>query len=102
MYWLVKPAHRHTYFLFEVDHRRLQKSLSDLGGSDVYAHNGTVKGVLREISNALITAKRRPTMMEMLKVLEQVRDGLDEIMTASGAITPYSALSVSMPSTVHE
>ncbi len=91
MYSLVEKAPDHTYFIFEADYRRVQKSLSDLGGTDVYAHAGTAEGVLREISNALVSAKRRPALEQMLGFLKQVNDGLGEIMRNAGAITPYSA-----------
>jgi hypothetical protein len=91
MYSLVKTTPGHTYFIFETAYRRLQKSLSDLGGTDVYAHGGTAEGVLREISNALIAAKRRPTVEQMLGFLGQVRSGLGDIMRNARAETPYSA-----------
>ncbi len=90
MYSLMKATRGHTYFIFETDYRRLQKSLSDLGGTDVYAHGGA-EGVLREISNALIAARRRPTVEKMLGFLEQVRSGLGDIMRNARAETPYSA-----------
>ena len=91
MYSLVKKTPGHTYFIFETDYKRLQKSLSDLGGVDVYSHGGTVEGVLREISNALIAAKRRPTVEQMLRFMNQARDGLQDIMNNARAETPYSA-----------
>ena len=81
----------HTYFIFETDYRRLQKSLSDLGGTDVYAHEGTPEGVLREISNALINAELHPTMKQMRKVWEELKQTLPEILEKAGAQTPYSA-----------
>ena len=91
MYSLVRKTPGHTYFIFEADYKRLQKSLSDLGGTDVYSHGGTTEGVLREISNALIAAKRRPTVEQMLRFLNQARDGLQDIMRNARAETPYSA-----------
>ena len=81
----------HTYFIFEKASNRLQKSLSDLGGTDVYAHGGTAEGVLREISDALSSAKRRPTVEQMLVFLGQARSGLKEIMSNAKADTPYTA-----------
>jgi hypothetical protein len=80
MYSLVTTTPGHTYFIFETAYRRLQKSLSDLDGTDVYAHGGTAEGVLREISNALIAAKRRPTVEQMLGFLGPVRSCLGDIM----------------------
>ncbi len=91
MHSFVSKAPGHTYFIFEADYRRLQKSLSDLGGTDVYAHNGTPKGVLREISNALIGARLRPSVSDLLSLLKQVQRKLNRIMSAAGAETPYSA-----------
>ena len=88
---LVKKAPGHTYFIFEADYKRVQKSLSDLGGTDVYSHGGKSEGVLREISNALIGAKRRPTVEQMLGILSQVRERLPDIMRNARARTPYSA-----------
>ena len=91
MYSLMKRPPGHTFFIFETDHTRLHKSLSDLGGTDVYAHRGTAEGVLREISNALLAAKRRPTVEQMLEVLKQVQEASPEIMHNARAETPYSA-----------
>ncbi len=88
---LTKKAPGHTYFIFEKDRSRLQKSLSDLGGTDVYAHGGTAEGVLREISNALIAAQRRPSVDSMLRFLDEVRDRLGRIIEDARAETPYSA-----------
>ncbi len=45
-----------TWFVFESVNRRLQKSLSDLDGTDPLIHGGTVRGVFRELSNALVRA----------------------------------------------
>lgn len=91
MYSLIKKAPHHTFFIFEADYTRLQRSLSDLGGTDVYAHRGTAEGVLREISNALVAARRRPTVGQTLGVLKQVREALPDIMHDARAETPYSA-----------
>jgi hypothetical protein len=49
------------------------------------------EGVLREISNALIAAKRRPTVEQMLGFLDQVRSGVGDIMRNAMAETLYSA-----------
>jgi hypothetical protein len=41
----------HTCFVMETQSYRLTKSLSDLNGTDVYIHNGTVEDVFREMGN---------------------------------------------------
>ena len=89
MFSLVESSH--TYFIFEADYRRLQKSLSDLGGTDVYAHGGTPDGVLREVSNALVNAKHRPTMEQMRQIWNEVKQNLPDILNKAGAQTLYSA-----------
>src|SRR5947209_7275123 len=43
-----RPTRSHIWFVFESARRRLQKSLSDLDGTDPLIHDGTVKGVFRE------------------------------------------------------
>jgi len=48
----------HTWFLFESVNWRIQKSLSDLNGTDPYIHDGTVEGVFREL--ALEALEHRP------------------------------------------
>ena len=52
---------------------------------------GTADGVLCEISNALLAAKRRPSVDQILGFLDQVRSGLGDIMRNARAETPYSA-----------
>jgi hypothetical protein len=34
---------QHTWFVFESENRRVQKSLSDLAGTDVYIHDGSIE-----------------------------------------------------------
>ncbi len=52
---------RHVWFVLEAKSRRLQKSLSDLGGTDVYIHGGKPQGVFRELCNALVRTGHQPT-----------------------------------------
>lgn len=88
---LMNPRQAHTYFIFEKNPKRLHKSLSDLDGSDVYPHGGTAKGVLTQIANALLPAKRRPTVKQMLSVLDAIRGQLENIMQDVNAKTPFTA-----------
>jgi hypothetical protein len=37
--------------------RRLNKSLSDLDGTDPYIHGGTVRGIMREVCHNYVFAK---------------------------------------------
>jgi len=43
---------KRVWFVFEAVPRRLEKSLSDLAGTDVYIHHGTTDGLYRQLNNA--------------------------------------------------
>jgi hypothetical protein len=45
---------KHSWIVCETVRRRINKSLSDLDGTDVYIHGGTVRGVFRELCNAFV------------------------------------------------
>ena len=62
----------HLWFVFESKERRIQKSLSDLNGSDVYIHEGTVEGVMRQLCNAFVRRGEQPTVVEMVKTYRLV------------------------------
>jgi hypothetical protein len=61
------PA-QHTWCVFESSARRVEKSLSDLGGTDAYVHDGTIDGLFRELCNALVGVKRQPAVHQMMDV----------------------------------
>ncbi len=84
-------GHHHTWCLFEKDFQRVRKSTSDLAGSDVYTHGGTVKGVLREIGNALVHVNRRPDFAASLAVYQSINSSLPTILNRAGSTTVYSA-----------
>jgi len=75
----------HSWYVFEAMNRRPEKSLSDLAGTDVYIHGGTVRGVLRELSNAFIREERQPSLAQMYGVYRYVRKELPSILRASGS-----------------
>jgi hypothetical protein len=80
----------HTWYVFETERYRINRSLSDLAGTDVYVHEGTVEGVLREISNAFVREKRKPGFAEMLGVYRTVRAALSSILGRSGSSSIFS------------
>lgn len=59
--------------------------VSDLAGTDVYVHGGTIKGVLREVSNAFVREKRKATFVQMLQVYRVTRRALPSILQKSGS-----------------
>ena len=80
---LVDPTQ--AWLVFESVNRRAEKSLSDIAGTDVYIHGGTIRGVLRQLSNAFIRQELQPTLAQMLAVYRHVRAELPSILKASGA-----------------
>lgn len=82
---------QHIWCLFERDFRRVRKSTSDLAGTDVYQHDGTIRGVLREIGNALVHVEKRPDFVDTFQVYRTLQSSLPAILKRSGANTVYSA-----------
>jgi hypothetical protein len=58
--------------VFEARSHRLEKSLSDLAGTDPHIHDGTPAGVLRALSNALSRRRSQPEFDELLEILGDV------------------------------
>ena len=89
---LEKSSHpEHQWVVCESVLRRINKSLSDLDGTDAYIHGGTVKGVLREMGNAFVGTARQPTVKEMMQVYRVLRSQLKGILGQAGAKDPFNA-----------
>lgn len=89
--WQQLNPGRHTWFVFESRNRRLQKSLSDLDGTDVNIHDATVEGVMRELCNAFVRHDPQPGVPQMLRTYRRVRRQVDEVMRAAGAASLFEA-----------
>lgn len=81
----------HKWFVFESKPFRVQKSLSDLNGTDPHIHDGTVKGILRELNNAFVRTRNRPTVPQMMQTYRLVSRRLAEILKDAGAKTLFEA-----------
>jgi len=86
--WANLHPNRHTWFVWESEPYRLQKSASDLNGTDSYVHNGTAEGVLRELSNAF-RRDRTPSVPKMLEDYRFVDSNLNAILHKNGTRNPY-------------
>lgn len=82
---------QHIWFVLEAKAHRLQKSLSDLGGTDVYIHGGKPQGVFREVGNALIRTEEEPTVQDMNRVFRRILEALPEIKRRAGAKSAFEA-----------
>jgi hypothetical protein len=79
---------RHTWFVWESEPYRLQRSASDLNGTDPYIHNGTPEGVLRELCNAF-RRDSSPPVPRMLEVYRFVENNLNRILHKNGTRSPH-------------
>jgi len=82
---------RHAWFVFESQNHRLAKSLSDLSGTDVHVHGGTIDGVFGALANAFVREERSPTLRQMRLIYRDLRRSLPSILRESGAHSPFEA-----------
>jgi hypothetical protein len=85
-----KPGH-HTWFVFEARRFRLDRSLSDLAGTDAHFHGARPAGVFRELANAFAPGERKATVQEMRLVFRKLQHGLPGIIRNAGARSPFTA-----------
>ena len=86
--WQILNPDQHTWFVWESEPYRLQRSASDLNGTDANIHDGTPEGVLRELRNAL-GRDHLPSVPQMLKVYGLVVSALNSIFLKNGTRNPY-------------
>lgn len=89
--WQKAAKLNHTWFVFESTPHRLQKSLSDLNGTDAFVYGGTVDGVLREIRNALSRRDVRSTASEMRLIYDYLNSAAAGIKARAGACSLFEA-----------
>ena len=76
----------HQWFVFEAQRYRLQRSLSDLNGTDPHVHDGRPRRVLIELSNALVRTRRQPQLNELERTYRFVSAGAGRIKLAYGTL----------------
>ncbi len=82
---------KHSWIVCETVRRRVNKSLSDLDGTDVYIHDGTVRGVFRELCNAFVRNQRQPSVEEMSQIYRILRSKCASTLKNAGAKDPFNA-----------
>jgi hypothetical protein len=87
--WANLHPKSHTWFVWESEPYRLQRSASDLNGTDPYIHSGTAEGVLSELRNAF-RRDRAPSVPQMLTVYGLVKSALNSFFVRNGTRNPYS------------
>jgi hypothetical protein len=82
---------RHAWVVCETKPFRLKKSLTDLDGTDPCIHDGTIRGLFRELGNAFVRNRNQPTVDEMMTVYRILRLNLNQVLHRAGAKHPYNA-----------
>jgi hypothetical protein len=90
--WQNAAPSGHQWFVFESSRHRLQKSLSDLNGTDPFVYGPNPEGVLREIRNALARHDVQPTAGQMWDIFDGLRvEGASSILRITGASSVFEA-----------
>lgn len=89
--WEKLHPSEHDWFVFETKNRRLQKSLSDLDGTDAYVHDGKPNGVFRELCNALVRTQRAPDVAEMSRIYQRLSKAVPGILRRTAAKSLFEA-----------
>jgi hypothetical protein len=82
---------KHTWFLFGNRRTELNRSLSDLAGTDAYFHGGREAGIFRELGNAFVRNERQPTVQDMEKVFDGLRRAVPMLKRRAGSRTLFAA-----------
>ncbi len=82
---------KHSWIVCETVKYRVKKSLSDIDGTDVYIHGGTVRGVFRELCAAFVRARPKPTVLQMMQIYRILRTELRTTLKSAGAKDPFNA-----------
>jgi hypothetical protein len=89
--WEKSNPAKHTWFVFETEDYRVQKSLSDLNGTDPQIHGGKVDGVMRELSNIFRRPRNQPTVPEMMRTFKTISRRSAKILAEAGAKSLFEA-----------
>ena len=66
------------------------KSLSDLNGTDVQVHNGTVEGVMRELCNCFVAVAGEANVPQMMSIYRSLRRRVRELKLSTAAQSLYA------------
>ncbi len=85
-----REGQKQNWFVFEAVANRVDKSLSDLRGTDPRIHGATIRGVLSGLCNAFRRPGRQPTVPQMMQIYKGLRRKQADILNEAGSDTIYS------------
>ena len=90
--WQNAAPSGHDWFIFESSRHRLQKSLSDLNGTDPFIYGPAPEGILLGIRNALSRHDAQLTASQMRNILNDLtQDAVPWILEQTGASSLFEA-----------
>ena len=81
----------HTWFVYETQKRRAEKSISDLNGTDCNIHSGEPAGVMRELCDSFVRQRHRPTVKQMMLTYAFLRQSIPKLKRDSNAVSIFGA-----------
>ena len=81
---------KQNWFVFESVANRVDKSLSDLKGTDAKIHGATILGVLSELCNIFRRPGRQPNVPQMRQIYRELRKRQPAILKKAGSKTLFS------------
>ena len=86
-----QKGQRQNWFVFEAVANRVDKSLSDLRGTDPKIHGATVRGVLSGLCNVFRRPGKQPTVPQMMQIYKELRKNQAAILKEAGSNTLYTS-----------
>jgi len=83
------PHGRQRWYVCESVRRRVNKSLSDLDGTEVHIHEGTLLGLFAALSDIFVRRRSQPSVQEMYAIYRAISASLPMILRAAGMRDPY-------------
>lgn len=68
----------------------MNKSLSDVDGTDPKIHGGTIRGVMSGLCNIFRRPGRQPTVPQMMRIYKGLRKNQAAILKEAGSKTLYT------------
>ena len=84
-----KSRGRQRWYVCESLRRRVNKSLSDLDGTDVHIHKGRLQGLFAVLGDIFVRRPRQPSVQQMYGIYRAVSGNLPTILRAAGTGDPY-------------
>jgi len=84
-----KSRGRQRWYVCESVRRRVNKSLSDLDGTEVHIHEGRLLGLFAVLGDIFVRRRRQPSVQQMYGIYRAVSANLPTMLRAAGTGDPY-------------